>query len=76
MVHSAIASDDDGVTHMKVIYKSTQVIRKLIPDFTNKDKSATALPVSSNMDDVSDELYTIIRSIKVGHVRDLENEYS
>ena len=67
-------SDDDGVTHMKVIYKSAQVIRKLILDFTNKDKPATALRISSNMDDVPAELYTIIRSIMVGPVQDLENE--
>ncbi|PIK48214.1 hypothetical protein BSL78_14922 [Apostichopus japonicus] len=74
MVHCAIARDDDGVTQMKAIYKSAQVIRKLIEDFTKKDKPSTALPVSSNIDDVPAELYTLIRWIMVGPVQDLEHE--
>ena len=74
MVHCATASDDDGVTQMKAIYKSAQVIRKLIADFKKEDKPSTAIPVSSNMDDVPAELYTLIRWIMVGTVQDLEND--
>uniref|UniRef100_UPI00358E794E uncharacterized protein n=1 Tax=Myxine glutinosa TaxID=7769 RepID=UPI00358E794E len=74
MVHAAITSEEDDVKNMKAIYKSAHAIRKSIADFTKKDKPECAIPVSSNIDDVPAELYTMIRWIMVGPMDELETE--
>lgn len=72
MVHTAITSND--MDEMKFIYKSAQQVRRSIDDFTNKDKPDNTIPVSSNIDDVPVELYTLIRWIMVGPADELENK--
>ena len=73
MVHSAITSDINDMDNMKTIFRATQIIRKSIVEF-NKEKPANTIQVSSNIDDVPSELYTMIRWITVGPVDDLQHE--
>ena len=73
MVRSAMTCEDDNVMHMKAIYKSAEVIRKGIANFKKRTPN-TITSVSSNIEDVPEELYTIIRWIMAGPVLNLENE--
>ena len=73
MVHSTITSDINYMDNMKTIFRATQIIRKSIVEF-NKEKPANTIQVSSNIDDVPSELYTMIRWITVGPVDDLQHE--
>ena len=74
LVNSAITSDDDDINSMKAIFQAAQVLRKTIAGFTKKDKPANTIPVTTNIDDVPAELYTMIRWIIVGPVDELETE--
>uniref|UniRef100_UPI00358E2BC8 uncharacterized protein n=1 Tax=Myxine glutinosa TaxID=7769 RepID=UPI00358E2BC8 len=59
---------------MKTIYKAAQVIRKSIAEFMKKDQEANTIQVSSDINDVPAELYTMIRWVMVGPVDKLETE--
>lgn len=75
MVHTAMTTDDDrDDSNMKTIYKAAQVIRKSIATFTKPEENPNTIRVSSNIHDVSGELYTLIRWIMVGPVEKLETE--
>ena len=73
MVHSAITSYINDMDNMKTLFRAIQIIRKSIVEF-NKEKPANTIQVSSNIDDVPSELYTMIRWITVGPVDDLQHE--
>ena len=66
--------DDRDDSNMKTIYKAAQVIRKSIATFTKPEENPNTIRVSSNIHDVSGELYTLIRWIMVGPVEKLETE--
>ncbi len=58
MVQSAIVTGE--VDNMKCIYKSAQLIRQAINNFSKAGKSQGNITVSSTLDDVPAELYTLI----------------
>ncbi|KAL8604466.1 hypothetical protein ACOMHN_042294 [Nucella lapillus] len=60
---------------MKTIYKAAQVIRKSIATFKKPDPETNTIRVSSDIHDVSAELYTLIRWIMVGPAEKLETEH-
>lgn len=70
MVESAITAVD-GMDNMRIIYKAAQLIRKQIEDFPVTEGD---MRVSSSVDDVPVELYTIIRWIMFGPVDEFETE--
>ena len=72
MVQSAIITDD--MDHMKCVYKSAQLIRQAIDDFSKAEKSQGFIPVSSTLNNVPAELYSLIRWILVGPTEELETE--
>ncbi|KAL8597167.1 hypothetical protein ACOMHN_050503 [Nucella lapillus] len=74
MVHDAMTADDDE-KNMKTIYKAAQVIRKSIATFKKPDPETNTIRVSSDIHDVSAELYTLIRWIMVGPAEKLETEH-
>ena len=55
-------------------YKSAQLIRQAIDDFSKTEKSQGSIPVSSTLNNVPAELYTLIRWILVGSTEELETE--
>lgn len=73
MVHSAMC-EDDGMEGMKAIYRAAQIVRKSITTFTKNDGEPGSVLVSSNMDDIPCELYTLIQWIMVGPVDSLDSK--
>lgn len=55
LVHSASTADDDAMDNMKRIYKSAQIFRRSITDFT-RDRTTGPIPVPSSDHDVPAEL--------------------
>lgn len=72
MVSDAMGREEEAMGNMKVIYKTAQAIRKSISSFTREDKPPIA--VTSTIDDVPPELYTLMRWILAGPVDDLQTE--
>ena len=60
--------------HMKCVYKSAQLIRQALDDFSKAEKSQGFIPVSSTLNNVPAELYSLIRWILVGPTEELETE--
>ena len=60
MVHAAITGND--MDNLRMIYKSADIIRRSFRDFTC---TRNPMQVSSTIDDVPIELYTLLRWITV-----------
>ncbi len=60
MVQSAIVTGE--VDNMKCIYKSAQLIRQAINNFSKAGKSQGNITISSTLNDVPAELYTLIHT--------------
>ncbi len=72
MVQSAIVTGE--VDNMKCIYKSAQLIRQAINNFSKAGESQGNITISSTLDDVPAELYTLIHWILVEPAQELETE--
>ena len=72
MLHSVIKGDYD-LNDMKTIFKAAQIIRKTMSDF-KRVKTENVIPVSSNIDDVPTELYSMIHWLIVGSVNELKTD--
>ncbi len=72
MVQSAIVTGE--VDNMKCIYKSAQQIRQAINNFSKAGKSQGNITISSTLDDIPAELYTLTYWILVGPAQELETE--
>lgn len=60
MVHEAMTADDDE-KNMMIIKKAAQVIRKSFATFAKPNSETNSIRVSSDIHDVSSELYTPFR---------------
>jgi hypothetical protein len=74
MVHSAMESQENEEDTMQTIYRASQVIRKDIANFTKAAKDTNTIEVTSEIHDVLDELYTMIRWIMIGPADSMETQ--
>ena len=61
MVHSAMKNFGDDEENMKTLYKAVQVLRKSIENFFKSAKDTNDIEVTSSIQDVPPELYTMMR---------------
>lgn len=73
MVHTAITSTDDDTDNMKTLYKSAVFIRRRIEEFNKSiQRGQGSIVVTSTLDDVPVELYSMIRWIMAGPAEQLQ----
>ena len=73
MVHTAITSTDDDTDNMKTLYKSAVFIRRRIEKFNKSiQRGQGSIVVTSTLDDVPVELYSMIRWIMAGPAEQLQ----
>lgn len=72
MVQCAIA--DDTTDDMKALYRAAQLLRQCIENFQKKESPDNPVSVSSTVEDVPVEVYTLMRWIIAGPADDLETE--
>ena len=70
MVQTAIRTADDTES-MKNLYQSARLLRQRIEQFT---KTSSSIVVTSTLEDVPVELYTMIRLIMAGPADTLQTE--
>ena len=73
MVQSAIRTADDTES-MKNLYQSARLLRQRIEQFTKTVKTSSSIVVTSTLEDVPVELYTIVRLIMAGPANKLQKE--
>ena len=74
MLHSAMKIFGDDEENMKTLYKAAQVLRKTIENFFKSAKDTNGIEVTSSIQDVPPELYTMMRWIMMGPTENLETE--
>ena len=73
MVHTAITSTDDDTDNMKTLYKSAVFICRRIEEFNKSiQRGQGSIVVTSTLDDVPVELYSMIRWIMAGPAEQLQ----
>ena len=73
MLQTAIRTADDTES-MKNLYQSARLLRQRIEQFTKTMKTSSSIVVTSTLEDVSVELYTMIRWIMAGPADKLQTE--
>ena len=73
MLHTAIRTADDTES-MKNLYQSARLLRQRIEQFTKTVKTSSSILVTSTLEDVPVELYTMIRWIMAGPADKLQTE--
>ena len=73
MVQTAIRTADDTES-MKNLYQSARLLRQRIEQFTKTVKTSSSIVVTSTLEDVPVELYTMIRLIMAGPADKLQTE--
>ena len=73
MVQTAIRTADD-TDSMKNLYQSARLLRQRIEQFTKTVKTPSSIVVTSTLEDVPVELYTMIRWIMAGPADKLQTE--
>ena len=73
MLHTAIRTADDTES-MKNLYQSARLLRQRIEQFTKTVKTSSSIVVTSTLEDVPVELYTMIRWIMAGPADKLQTE--
>jgi len=73
MVHTAITRTDDDSDNMETLYKSALFICRRIEEFNKStQRGQCSIVVTSTLDDVPVELYSMIRWIMAGPAEQLE----
>ena len=73
MLQTAIRTADDTES-MKNLYQSARLLRQRIEQFTKTVKTSSSIVVTSTLEDVPVELYTMIRWIMAGTADKLQTE--
>ena len=73
MLQTAIRTADDTES-MKNLYQSARLLRQRIEQFTKTVKTSSSIVVTSTLEDVPVELYTMIRWIMAGPADKLQTE--
>ena len=76
MLQTAIRTADDTES-MKNLYQSARLLRQRIEQFNKTVKTSSSIVVTSSLEDVPVELYTMIRWIMAGQTanRSADNYY-
>ena len=75
MVHMSMLQDHESeIYRMKLVYKTANLLRRSIVNFTKEKKQSDKIDVLSSAEDVSLELYSLIRWIMVGPKEELQTD--